>query len=107
MNTVRMKRISIIGDSTVQYRILREVKELGATGYTWFAANGQGERGVRPRHAEPANTKIEVIATPELAHRILEHVARNYFENYAMIAFLDDVEVVRGQKFTPQNQGKK
>ena len=99
MNTVRMKRITIIGDENVRYRIVKEIKELGATGYTEYLVNGQGERGIRPRHAEPPNAKIEVIATPEVANRIFEHVAANYFENYAMIAFLDDVEVLRGKKF--------
>ena len=106
MNTVRMKRVTMIGDSSVQYRLLQEIKAFGATGYTWFLANGEGDRGIRPRHAEPANAKIEVITTPDLADKILEHVARNYFDNYAMIAFLDDVEVVRGEKFTPKNQRK-
>ena len=99
MKTVRMKRITIIGDENVRYRILKEIKAMGATGYTDCVVHGEGARGVRPRHAEPANAKIEVIATPELAHRILEHIAANYFENYAMIAFLSDVEVMRGEKF--------
>lgn len=99
MNTVPMKRITIIGDENVRYRIVKEVKELGATGYTDYIVNGQGDRGIRPRHAEPANVKIEVIATPEVASRIFEHIAANYFENYAMIAFLDDVDVMRGNKF--------
>jgi len=107
MNTVRMKRITIIGDNTVQYRILQEVREMGATGYTCFEVSGQGDRGIRPRHAEPANAKIEVIATPELADRILGHIAKTYFENYAMIAFLDDVDVVRGEKFATKNSPKK
>lgn len=106
MNTVRMKRISLIGDNTVQYRILKEVQEFGASGYTWYPASGQGERGVRPRHAEPPNAKIEIIATPELAQQILEHVAKNYFDKYAMIAFLDDVEVVRGEKFATKKHTK-
>jgi len=34
-----------------------------------------------------------------VAQRILEHIVEHYFANYAMIAFLDDVEVVRGEKF--------
>lgn len=100
MKTVSMKRISIIGDITVQYRIVQEVQELGATGYTCFPVEGKGQRGIRPRHAEPANAKIEVVATPEVAMRILEHISQHYFEHYAMIAFLDDVEVLRGEKFT-------
>lgn len=99
MKTVRLKRITIIGDENVRYRIVKEINEMGATGYTEFLVHGQGARGIRPRHAEPANAKIEVIATPELAERIFQHIADNYFENYAMIAFLDDVEVLRGEKF--------
>jgi hypothetical protein len=77
MRTVPMKRVTIIGDETVKYRILQEIERLGATGYTDCPAHGKGARGLRPRHAEPANAKIEVIATPELAGRILEHVAEN------------------------------
>jgi nitrogen regulatory protein P-II 2 len=99
MKTFPMKRLTIIGDDTVRYRILKEIKEMGASGYTDCPVHGQGARGVRPRHAEPANSKIEVIATPEIAQRILEHIAKHYFDNYAMIAFLDDVEVLRAEKF--------
>jgi nitrogen regulatory protein P-II 2 len=99
IQTVPMKRVTIIGDETVKYRILAEIEKLGATGYTDCPAHGKGARGIRPRHAEPANAKIEVIATSEVATRILEHVAQNYFDNYAMIAFLSDVEVLQGEKF--------
>lgn len=99
MKTFPIKRVTIIGDDTVRYRIVKEIKEMGATGYTDCVVHGQGARGVRPRHAEPANSKIEVIATHEMAQRILEHVAKHYFDNYAMIAFLDDVVVLRAEKF--------
>lgn len=92
MNTVRMERVTIIGDDTVKYRIVKELNEMGATGYTDCAVHGKGARGLRPRHAQPANAKIEVISTPEMAQRIFEHIARNYFDKYAMIAFLTDVE---------------
>ena len=99
MKTVLMKRIVIIGDNTVEYRLLTEIRNLGASGYTCYAVHGQGARGVRPRHAEPGNTKIEVIASPDVAQKILEHVSLHYFDNYAMIAFIDDVEVLRAEKF--------
>ncbi len=99
MQTVRMKRVTIIGDDTVKYRIVKEIRDLGATGYTECPVHGQGERGIRPRHAEPANTKIEVIATPEVAERIMQYIAQHYFDQYAMIVFLHDVEVLRGEKF--------
>jgi nitrogen regulatory protein P-II 2 len=99
MHTVLMKRAVIIGDSDLVFRLVKEVQELGATGYTAYTVRGEGARGVRPRHAEPGNTKIEVIANRAVAQRILEHVAKHYFDQYAMIAFLDDVEVVNGAKF--------
>jgi nitrogen regulatory protein P-II 2 len=99
MQTTVMKRVVIIGDSDVQYRLVKEISALGATGYTHYPVRGEGARGLRPRHAESGNIKIEVIATSEVAHRILEYVAKHYFENYAMIAFIDDVEVLQGEKF--------
>ncbi len=97
--TVAMKRITIIRDETVRYRIVKEVQELGATGYTEFLVGGKGDRGIRSRHGEPPNAKIEVVATPEVAQKILDHIADHYFDDYAMIAFIDDVQVVRGAKF--------
>jgi nitrogen regulatory protein P-II 2 len=103
MKTVPMKRVTTIGDETVRYRIVKEIHEMGVTGYTDFVVHGRGARGVRPSPGEPANATIEVITTPELAQRILEHVAQHYFENYAMIAFLDNVEVLRGEKFGAKN----
>jgi nitrogen regulatory protein P-II 2 len=96
---VRVKRVTIIGDNTVEYRLVKEIHDLGSTGYTCYFVHGQGASGVRPRHGEPGNTKIEVIATPEIAEKVVEHIAEHYFEKYAMIAFLDDVEVIRGRKF--------
>jgi nitrogen regulatory protein PII len=99
MQSVLMKRVVIIGDNTVEHRLLAEIEAFGATGYTCYAVRGKGTRGIRPRHAEPGNTKIEVISTREIAQQIIEHVAKNYFDKYAMIAFLDDVEVLQGQKF--------
>jgi nitrogen regulatory protein P-II 2 len=99
MKTVPVKRVTVIGDNTVEYRIVEEIRALGATGYTSYAVHGGGAKGMRPRHAEPGNIKIEVIATAELAQQILEHIAKHYFKDHTMIAYIDDVEVLRGEKF--------
>lgn len=42
---------------------------------------------------EGPNAKIDVIATAELAQKILEHIAQNYFDHYDMIACIDEVGV--------------
>lgn len=46
------------------------------------------------------NVKIETIVTPETADLILPRVAREYFTHYAVIAYVSDVHVVRGEKYT-------
>lgn len=43
--------------------------------------------------------RIEVVVSDEVADRILDHVAEHYFPNYAVIAFVADVAVVRGDKY--------
>jgi nitrogen regulatory protein PII len=96
-----MKRVTIVGDNAVEHQIVKEIHDLGATGYTYTVVHGEGTKGIRPSHWEGPNAKIEVIATAEIAQKILEHVAQNYFGHYAMIAYIDDVEVVRGEKFGP------
>jgi hypothetical protein len=78
---------------------LAELHELGATGYTYTVVHGEGAKGPRPSTWNGPNAKIEVIVTPAVADRILEHVAKNYFESHAVIAYLDDVQVVRAEKF--------
>lgn len=99
MKTVPMKRVTIVVDNSVERQFVKEIHDLGATGYTYTVVHGQGAKGTRPSHWEGPNAKIEVIATPDVADRILEHVATNYFKQYATIAYLDDVEVIRGEKF--------
>jgi len=105
--TVSMKRVIIIGDETVEYRLEKEIHDLGATGLTFYVVHGVGAKGQRPRHAESANVKIEIICTVEVADKILAHVQKNYFPNYAVIAFVDDVEVLRSEKFgAPTGESK-
>jgi len=109
METVILKRVVIIGDCDLESRLLKDVLSLGATGYTCYSVRGRGGRGIRPRYEKSANLKIEVIASPEVALKILEHIAENYFEDYAMIGFIDNVEVLKGQHFAgrPANRTSK
>jgi nitrogen regulatory protein P-II 2 len=97
--TIPMKRVIIIGDNDLSLRILEEMKAFGTSGYTYYVVHGRGaETHLRRLTKEdPPNIKIEVIATEALAHRILDHVADNYIQKYAMIAFIDSVEVLASE----------
>ena len=81
-------------------RNLRDLKRLGVRGYTVLDARGQGRRGVRDAAwGEAANIRIEVICTRALAETVLQDLLSRYYDNYAMVAFLHDVEIVRPDKF--------
>lgn len=94
-----MKRVTIVAESLLERRLLEELGQLGSHGYTVFEVRGSGSRGVRASEWEGKNIQIETIVTDEVADRILEHVAEHYFRDYAVIAYLDTVEVVRGDKY--------
>jgi nitrogen regulatory protein P-II 2 len=39
------------------------------------------------------------VVSAAVADRVLAHVAKHYFPNYAVIAYVGTVEVVRGEKY--------
>lgn len=99
MQTVPLKRVTIIAEAVLEERIVREVKQLGARGYTITQARGQGSRGVRASEWEGQNIKLESLVSPAVADAVLTHLAEHYFEHYAVVAYVEHVEVVRGEKY--------
>ncbi|WP_299432430.1 transcriptional regulator [uncultured Meiothermus sp.] len=100
MILVSLKLVTIVAEGFLEEKLVREVKKLGARGYTITPARGEGSRGVRTSEWEGGNIRLETIVSPAVADKILERLAEAYFANYAVIAFVDTVEVVRGDKYT-------
>lgn len=99
MNTVPLKLVTIVAETVLEAHLLKDLEALGARGYTLTHASGRGARGVRVSDVEEGNVKIETIVSPEVAERILAHLNENYFRHYAAIAYLENIEVVRGDKY--------
>ena len=101
----RAKKVVIITEKLLTDKVTKVIDECGATGYTITSAGGKGSRGVRSRDRDVytdayANVKIEVItADDEQARNIADKIAEKYFENYSGITYLEDVEILRPQKF--------
>lgn len=100
MALVSLKLVTIIAEGFLEDKLIREVKKLGAKGYSITPARGAGSRGVRASEWEGANIRLECIVSPEVAEKIVTRLTEVYFTNYAVIAFLENVEVVRGDKYT-------
>lgn len=99
MNTVALKRVTIIAEHLLEGRLLRDLRELGAKGYTVAEVRGEGSRGVRASEWEGKNVKIETLVSEPVAEAILTRVARVYFPHYAVVAYVETVEVIRGDKY--------
>lgn len=99
MKTVPLKRVTIVAEAVLEPRLAADLERLGARGWTVLEARGKGSRGVRASAVDGTNVQLETLVTAEVAERILTHVAERYFADYAVIAYVDTVEVVRGDKY--------
>jgi nitrogen regulatory protein PII len=98
--TEKRTLLTIITEAIVEPTLLRDLDRLGVRGYTVSDARGRGSRGVRDAAwDEAANIRIEVICARALAEEVLRHLQERYYANYAMVAFLAEIEVLRPQKF--------
>ena len=99
MQTVAVKLVTIVAESVLAKRLCQTVLEVGATGYTISDAAGVGSRDMRASTLDGANVRIEVLASPAVAEAVLVALARDWFPHYAVIAWMSEVAVVRGEKY--------
>ena len=100
MSLYPMKLVTIVSEAYAREPVTKLLRAVGAHGYTLFAVEGDGSRGERTADIkEFANIQIEVIVPPEVSQKLLEHLEREFFPRYGMIAFESDVRVLRASKF--------
>jgi nitrogen regulatory protein P-II 2 len=104
MQLYPLKLVTVVGETVIMDDIAQEAVKLGATGYTLSEVVGQGSRSARNVILTGAakTMKLEFVVSMDVAEKILMHVSHNYFEHYACIAWLSDVQVVRGLQYTKQ-----
>jgi nitrogen regulatory protein PII len=100
MNTDTRKLITIITEAALEHSLIEDLNRLGAHGYTITNARGKGSRGVRDAGwGASSNIRVEVMCDARVSEVITTHLREHYYDNYAMILFLSDVEVLRPEKF--------
>jgi len=99
MHTVPAKLVTIVAEPVLEEQLTVELHRLGARGHTAVPSRGAGSRGMRASDPPGAGVRIETVVSAAVADRILEHVSARYFPHYAVIAFVADVQVVRGEKY--------
>ncbi len=99
MKTIPLCLLTVIAESVLKERLIQDVRDAGAKGFTITDADGEGCRQRRVGEILGANIRLETIVSNEVADRLLQLLSTEYFERYAVIAFLSTVNVIRGEKY--------
>lgn len=96
---VRLKKVTIIGERVLKDPLIALLRQHGARGFTITAVEGEGSRGVRASEWEGWNVCIDTIVSPEMAEAVMAAVSTRYFDDFAVILYSVDVDVLRGEKY--------
>lgn len=99
METLDFKLVTIICEPVLATSLIAIVRSLGASGFTVTDVRGEGSGEKSSGEVPNDKVKIEVVADKELAHKIMQRIAQDYFENYSLIVYLGDIHVIRQNKF--------
>ncbi len=101
--------LTIVTEAVLERELVTEIESLGVRGYTITDARGKGSRGRRQSdwaqegnirvEVVEGNIRVEVVCEAELAERVAGHLRDRYYDHYAMVLFLQDVNVLRPDKF--------
>jgi len=99
MHTVTLKLITIVAEAVLKEPLIRALRDAGATGYTLTEVRGEGSRGRRTGELPGDNVRLEALVGPTSVEVVLRMLEERYFPNYAVVAWVADVGVVRGEKY--------
>ena len=103
--TQQANKLVIVTEKVLLKKIANIINEAGASGYTVVDAGGKGSRNVRspgqPTVSDNfSNIKFEVLTrNRDIALKISDEVATQFFDDYSGIAYLCDAEVLHAHKF--------
>ncbi len=100
MQSYPRKLLTVITEAALEASLTRDLDRLNAHGYTICDARGKGSHGVRSAGWEASsNIRVEVVCDAPTAESIASHLRGHYYQDYAMVLFMTDIEVLRPEKF--------
>ena len=103
--TQQASKLVIVTEKVLMKKVAKIIDEAGATGYTVVDAGGKGSRNIRssgrPSVSDTqSNIKFEVLTrSRDIALKISDEVAAQFFDDYSGIAYLCEAEVLHAHKF--------
>jgi len=99
MDGTEITCVTIVTEYVLESRLVRDLAACGATGWTITEASGQGPRGRRVSEVEGGNIRVETLVSAEVAERIWDKLAAEYFPSYAVAAWSSKVLVARPERY--------
>lgn len=100
MHLYKMKLLKIIAEPNAVEHIIETINRFYLRGFTVYDAVGVG-RHTRDSSSAMAKRKIvEIVAQEETAEQLLMALHDELFARYAIVAYLEDVKVVRRERFS-------
>lgn len=97
--TARVRLVTIIAPCWLGETLLKDLREIGVTGYTTAKVDGWGGHG--PRRfglTDEPNIRIDTLVSTELARLILERMDAKSL-GHGLVAFAQDAEAVPRRHF--------
>jgi predicted nuclease with RNAse H fold len=92
--------LTIITEAVLENSLVRDVRELGAQGWTMAEVHGSGSEGAREGAWEADRTiEMKVICDAAIADAIAAHLLTTYSTNYSLVLYFSEVSVVRPDRY--------
>lgn len=101
MTNDNIRLITIFTETALESQLIKCINRLGAPGYTITNARGKGSHGLRDASWEAnSNIRMEIICSEKVANDITKALYETYYDDYAMVIFSSNVDVMRPEKFS-------
>ena len=92
------KLLTVVCEELAEGRVVEILERHGATGHTVTEVRGRGSRGIRGG-GRGRNSRVEAVMGAGPAQDAVEEISRTMFADYALVLYVSDVGVVRGDRF--------
>ena len=90
----------IVAEAVLEKNLVRDVRELGAQGWTLTEVHGAAREGIREGAWEADRTiEMKVICDAAVADAIADRVMATYAPNYSVAMYFSAVAVLRPDRF--------
>ena len=90
----------IVAEAALEKSLVRDVRELGAQGWTLTEVHGAAREGIREGAWEADRTiEMKVICEAAVADAIADHVMSVYAPNYSVAMYFSPVSVLRPERY--------